>query len=658
MRSEPEIASIPDSAFQVAFVHKDLLERRATLANEDADALDVRSAALDLAVYAEPTDDVTVDALVDCYKRCDANAFLAPALLEALGLFAERSSIARAELQRLLVRIPLGLEADPDERYRFIAAAKAIGRVDALAAVDDVRDLLHRWADASDALLQAEARMQLASIELCDAFGAGDRDELLRRLGEARAAFERTAASEEHRPDATLFVVMLDAVLAFARAPLSAGTVSGVLDRVATARRMWIGNGLASDRGLRVAVRLSLIVSTLQRMQTLSAEADRWIRFDDSVRELATLVAEWRSYAAPTGVERALAKLADQPVVPALGPLLASNVSSLRMDHAVRTLESDGTPHDVIEIAKIIARGLAGEAAAGEVLRSGPAARLAEYAARLGQSPLTFLSEFLDATDRHDTGYLARTLPRLAANPLDHPAPYSGYPLVDVAAREIAAKVHHVVTPYDGKKWERFVETLVMLLNHVQELRDTLPDFILCAANGGLGQTASEQNLQDSIYRHLREKIGYGAVYEGSRLAGGRPDSGALFEECRFPIEVKAEFSDVGNSHVRAAYLAQADAYAANADQIAFVVVLDLRQQNADGYTKSRNAPQARSLYSLHQGAWVDVLPTDPCLGEARPNAIVVLLVPGNRPRPSSMTKYSHRPAGARAPRGKKGAST
>jgi hypothetical protein len=216
--------------------------------------------------------------------------------------------------------------------------------------------------------------------------------------------------------------------------------------------------------------------------------------------------------------------------------------------------------------------------------------------------------------------------------------------LADAVAREVLAEVHQHLAPYDNRKWVRLVEVLLALLGYVQEIRDTLPDFMLQEADGGLGLRASERNLQDGVYRKLRERFGHGAVYEGTRVGGGRPDTGVAFLECRVPIEVKHDFSDVSRQHVKSAYLAQADVYAASTDDLAFALILDLRN-NGTRSSSAGGKPVPRSLYSLREGTWVDTLPADSGVTGARPKCVVVLLVPGNRPRPSSTTAYSRRPS-------------
>jgi hypothetical protein len=340
--------------------------------------------------------------------------------------------------------------------------------------------------------------------------------------------------------------------------------------------------------------------------------------------------------------------LAEVVAAPSLGALLAGSVTVIRMREVIRVAEIDGAPPDVLDALRLVGRALVERTEIQSLTVAPPtASALERLAQRRGCDPRALLDEFTTAIETGDLDYRNRVLPRLAALPLDHPESYSGDPRIDEAVRGLLEGVHRIHPSYSRTKWLRFVETLVALLTYVQEVRDVMPSFVRCEADEGLGQRASERELQEGVFRHLREEFGYGAIYEMTRVGGGRSDTGVVFDDCRFPIEIKHEFADVRRTHVHEAYVAQTDAYAASSDVIAFLAILDLRAENAASHAKARHDLAARSLYGLTEGAWVDSLPADPNIADARPSAVVVLLVPGNRPMPSGMTTYAKRPRGA-----------
>jgi hypothetical protein len=57
------------------------------------------------------------------------------------------------------------------------------------------------------------------------------------------------------------------------------------------------------------------------------------------------------------------------------------------------------------------------------------------------------------------------------------------------------------------------------------------------------------------------------------------------------------------------------------------------------------------AFYHLRDSFWVESLPADPEIPDTTSKVVVVGLIPGNLPLPSSMSTYSKRPASARCAR-------
>jgi hypothetical protein len=139
--------------------------------------------------------------LLDTYRSKRDDGFLAPVLLEAIGILAMKNPLAQAELTTILLRLQ-----STDDRYLLIKAAKVIGWIEGTVGHRESLPKLQELLKSDDLHVQAEVRQQLALVAFADALLATDQREFRERVAAARAAFERAYASEEHRPDAAIFI--------------------------------------------------------------------------------------------------------------------------------------------------------------------------------------------------------------------------------------------------------------------------------------------------------------------------------------------------------------------------------------------------------------------------------------------------------------------
>jgi hypothetical protein len=276
-----------------------------------------------------------------------------------------------------------------------------------------------------------------------------------------------------------------------------------------------------------------------------------------------------------------------------------------------------------------------------------------DMAARYGKTGADFLRAVEDelAAGTAD-GILLRlgTVPRL---PIDHPAFFGGDPAVDDTVRTLLRTIRQRLPNVSRAVWMRLSEALEAVISFVAGVRDVVPGYCRCAHDGGEGRKASENSLRDDLFRNIRQHLGRRGLLEAGPLAGGRTDTGIAFPECMFPVECKAEHRTIDRSHIHSHYVAQPDDYAAARDGVAFILILDLREENAAGHQKARrkgqgspasSAPSPVSLYALPESFWIDGLAPDPQVVGAQQKAVVVGLVPGNRSLPSSKTTYSRAP--------------
>jgi hypothetical protein len=626
--------------------------------------LSLRSAALALAVTAPADDAGAVDALVAAYGRGEDRVFLAPALLEALAVLALRSPLARAHVSALLLRL-----RPNDSRYMLVKAAKVIGRLDAVRPDSDLRAKLDEFVAGQDLAVQAEARQQLALAGLADVLLSGDRTALRERLAGARAAFFRAESSEEHRPDAAMFVRLLDMLLAFLtlnqdRQAIAArvSELGRMLDHTLTSLAQHDWHGYRSDKGTLQVQQVLRIADALRRAAESASVAEEWVNFAAALEELARLHAQIRGeLVMPLDEGRThagLSGIADTVFAASLGPLLVHVVQQRRLSRITADYVLARGEDAIAQGLRALEQAAATAFVGGTAIPEGVMGQIAILAERLGCRPETLLTKFLEAAQE---GRVARWAEEIGLGtgplPIERPNLYDDDPTVDEVVRPLLHRIADQLGNYPPAKWARLVAVLVSLVKFAHYVRDRMPAYVVCEEDGGLGQRASEGDLQDHLFEWLRQNFGPAAVYEFARMGGGRPDTGVVFPEARFPVEAKHEFDSIDPEHVHTNFVLQADVYASAADLVSFLMILDLRASNASGHRERAKAIRradsvaVAGLYPLRDSFRVESLPTDHDIPNATRKVVVVGFVPGNRPLPSSMSTYSRRPASARRKR-------
>ncbi len=309
--------------------------------------LSVVSAALALAHVAASNDDESVEKLEQACEARRQHVFLAPALLGALTLLGLRSDAARAGAVRYLQRLK-----STEPRPILVAGIKAIGLLCDRGNNEQLRAKLFSLAGNEDPAVKAEARQQIALLRLADALLAESHDGLVASLAAAKEAFRVAENSEEVRPDAKLFRLLLDAVLTFDE--LDRDRDAGAERIKATAADLREMGGRTAELILRmdrspaasqIAHRCSVVASALEVAASSVASVARWTNFDKAVVRLAECYGDIRcSGAAMPGYEQAGATLrgfADRVMKPRLGPVLARKVGWEGFEEVVRNYEAD-----------------------------------------------------------------------------------------------------------------------------------------------------------------------------------------------------------------------------------------------------------------------------------------------------------------------------
>lgn len=621
----------------------------------------VRSTALAIAVIAPAENEDAVDALLTAFRQHRKHAFLAPALLEALTLLALRNPLARLEMAPLLIRI-----TSRDSRYLLIKSAKMITCLDPSLRSTELRQKLAEWRESHDLAVAAEAAVQYAYLELSDTLLAPSTPEFRQRLAFSHVAFVRAAQMEEQRPDAELFACLVEMLLTFYNLTHDRDTTSTRLlelfDQITmiTANR-WMT--VYQSESMNVCISHILGVADALKRAALSAnQADDWTNFDEALIELAALYNVIRSsdtllsdFALTPAVSTTIA---DTIFVPQLGPVLLETVGRRRLakirEKYIFAHGQDSYADSLCAFEQTIAHLDHSENNEDLSFRPSPQllTELSRLAVDIGQTPETMLRSFLHARRHgHDTQWLDQLGIGSIHLPTDNPALFDGNASLHLACQRLSQQLDDILHPYPSSQWMRLIAVLKNILLFASLVFNDLPVYVRCKENGGKGQDASEHDLQDHLFTWLRQCFGDQALYERTPIAGGRVDTGLQFPELLLPIEVKHEFTSIAPEHIQTHYLAQADMYAAAANHVSFLLILDLREIHArkhqDRRTQARRAGEDTTItaqYGWDDGFWIETLPPDPQLPTAKSNAIVIGLIPGNRARPSSTTLYSKRP--------------
>lgn len=604
-----------------------------------------------------------VEALVAQYGVARSDAFLGPELLHAIAKLAAHSAFARAALQTAVLRL-----TDQDTRFLLVRAAKIIGWFATNAVELGADGVLEQWTQSSDVAVQSEARMQRAIIALAKMLGVVDLAELEMRLREARRALLAAHASDEMRTDAARWLVLVELLQVYIsmRHGGNADITRELASRAARLQHLVVDPsagvwaGYAEGPEAIVEHRLFQTGLAFARLSKALEQAEEWTNLDAALVETAAalqlLVVRAEGDADGIGAAGVrIAAISGNVGGKPLGLFLSRAIGRVRVARIVADYESRSRTADDELVAQL--RSLYDTVACAERTGTEPplptevdVSRILQLTAdqpgavaAMCQAMPGLLPRLREAgveLARDGTGLSAFLLPA------DSPDLYGGDPAVDETVRPLLVDLWSRVGPrFPAERWMLLKAVVVFLVQIARDLRSDLPDFMLAEEDGGLGQQANEGDLQRYVFERLRREYGRPAVYEVQAISGGRADSGLQFETFAVAIEVKAEHSNISREHIRQAYLGQPNRYATDRDGIAVQLVLDVRSANAAGHRRavSRGQP-IHALYGLRDSFWVDALPSDPQVAVAHGSAVIVGLLPGNQPKPSSLTRYSSRP--------------
>lgn len=383
--------------------------------------LSVRSAAIALAYTASADDVEVVESLERAFEMQRQNVFLAPSLLGTLSLFGLRNAAARVGATRYLLRL-----RSEDPRPLLMAGLKAIGLLCDRENDPALRSKLFALAGGNDIAVRAEALQQIAMLRLADALLVDSHAGMMASLAAARAAFEEVEESEEVRPDASLFRLMIDAVLQFDNIEFNREAAAEQVGHLASElREMGAKQSFRMDRSpvaIQIAHRCEIVASALEAAAEEVVSAARWTNFDRSVVRLAECYSDvqYRSAALP-GYKRtgeAIAGVADRVVKLRLGPVLARKVGRESFEEVIRHYEAGGSRPEVLDgLRELQQVALEVERSGTYSLSEGAVGRIRAMAEAAGWTPEELIRRLSVTIEQNDRDELAAYVRLLSSPP-------------------------------------------------------------------------------------------------------------------------------------------------------------------------------------------------------------------------------------------------
>jgi hypothetical protein len=529
--------------------------------------------AFSLANIAPDNDSSIVDALISCIADNRDDEFLYIQIINALGLLARRNSLANAELSRILLRLNF-----TDSPYLLIRAAKIIGQLEQVRKTPGFREKLTEWVRSKDLGVQAEVFQQEAILSFADALLANDFDELKEKLNESRLMFLRAKASEEIREDADIYILLLELILAFFDLDINerVDTVAQVQKRNQALLELiknpytqsWYG--YRSFREQLIMLRILRISDAFTRIMDSISMSEEWTNFDEALVELAAiyvLIAD----APKSGLEAecdGFSKIAPQFLLPKLGPLITQIAGRRRFQKVIENYISANGEDETAQALHLIYESVLEKGYDNAPnITDKTRQKLENVAEKSGETVDFFVDSLVDSLKEgnHDTWLKQHHFP-VPPLSIDHPDLFGNNPSIDLTVRSLLKKIRTQLQNYPNPQWLRLINVCEEIARIVYQIRDDLPLYTLRAQDNkgnesGKGQTADEGDLQNDLKLRLERIYGRMAEYEITPIAGGRSDLGLKFSECEFPIECKAEYTNIDPQHIHANYISQADTY-------------------------------------------------------------------------------------------------
>lgn len=529
----------------------------------------------------------------------------------ARGLAVEgafRWAAANRRWQLRLMDCLLGI-ALPDDKEFLRRAAKISGVAHSYWKEDGLVVLLQTLAE--DDCCSADASFELGMAALAQGLEAVNRHDAASAFARAQRWFEQSIRRSEVSPEAQLYVDCLHVVTSF-YSGAQRDAIAGTLQKISTHAfelRAWCGSPDSlrwlGSRRLEVLYWNQLALA-LDGLLTHLNEASWWEPAVVVENYLFAVYSAGRTLNLKSGAEGM-----DELLRPRI---LASLLNREGQAYALKSWMRRNPQHDWAAEAENLLTDIDRYVEASGS-RSNPS-----DAAVAGTSIVALI----------DKSYLPieikARLTRVVSNAMNVHIDNLTHAEVDVingvseAADQFA---DYRDNPHGGRLFDAILMWLVRFLYNRLEISKGDDATVAYLYSRGDGSPVTEDLLQDDFYRWLTTNIA-GSDIEATNVSGGRADVRVRSSNERIVVEVKRELTDSSFASLAASYEAQATDYQNVSVRLGFLLVLDLVKPGTSGTPHLSSLVKAQSVQRV---------------GEASPRLLVIAKVPGNRLRPSDLTR-------------------
>jgi len=487
------------------------------------------------------------------------------------------------------------------------------------ATIDRIIEL----SDSPDGDVASQAYYLLGIRKLTSSLAKADHTKLVIDLNEGLRYFNASAESSENRTDAEFFIIFIEWIMLILAERFIEAKES--FAKIEENLRLSI---LYFDDGTDWVVEYLIFeqVNTLSKIMTISASAKAWLDIKGNVELLMQLKTQRTDQLCESrinagllnsinkkmleGIEEttfALHLAYEKDRLAALKQISSENDLNAFISYIIRLFpDTDASPSENYELLAILS----------EFAGSEQGVKLYQ---QVQQKELTVEKAIRSLLYKANSSQL----------------PFkTGSVNGEEVLLSLMKDIDNVLPNYPANKRQVFMNVLEEVIRYA---RTTFVNndksrykFLFSTNEGGKGQTAIEQDLQDSMLLYFEHsKIADGLEHEKAKFVdGGRVDILYKKDIITIPMELKKSLNTQDKASMEENYIAQAQTYTAGYDQLGIFILLELSDKS------SAPPPNFKDWFNMHH-----LMPSSE-LDLKHPDHVISVVIPGNRTLPSTKSTY------------------